>query len=683
MSKNINKKANTNQQLTVKSAKSTLFSKNLLLAAIIVITGIVFSNSINNDFINWDDEVYVTVNNYIKDFSPSGIAKIFSSYTKDELPITLFSLAIDYKLWGLNPMPFHAMNVLFHLINVFLVFYFISLLTKRNEAALIGALLFAIHPFRVESVTWVAERKDVLFTLFYLCSLISYINYIKKNKKLFLLITLILSVFSLLSKFMAVSLPLVLFAIDYYYGRKISWKTILEKVPFFIMPIISGIIHYKSATGIELVGEIIQKYSIIDTIFIAFYALSFYLFKFVVPFNLSALHPYPDKLTGMLPMEYYIAPALILVAIYIFYRLRRNTFIKKEVTFGMIFFIATIALVLQIVPFGGKVVVAERYTYLPYIGLCFIAGQMYCMVLDNKFRNAYRFKNYILVAVLSISLIFSIITFNRNEVYKDNYTFWEDVIDKYPDFYFAHFSYGIAKMYKKDYDEAMKQYDKAIELNPDFAIVYNNRGLAKQDLKDFDGAIKDFEKAISLKPNYDVAYYNLGLVKSNVNDHKAAIENYNKAIKLNPEYFSAYYNRGNAKCMIHDYSSAIKDYTKAIEIDGANATYYCNRGLAKISLKQYPSAIEDLNKAIVIDPNLDKAYNNRGLAKYDTKDYNGAIADFTKTIELNPNYASAYLNRGLSRLMIQDINGACNDWMTLNKAGIPDADNYIKQYCNK
>jgi len=666
------------------SKKNSFSSKYLLLTGIVVLTIFVFSTAVNNDFINWDDEVYVTANNYIKDFSLNGITKIFSSYSKDELPMTLFSLAIDYKLWGLTPKPFHVVNIIFHLLNIILVFYLIILITKRKEAAIITALLFAIHPFRVESVTWVAERKDVLFTFFYLSSLISYVYYIQRDRKnSFIFISLILSILSLLSKFSAVTLPVILFLIDYYYGRKFTWKIILEKIPFFIMPVISGIIHYKSATGIELVSEITQKYSFVDTIFIANYTLSFYIIKFLFPFNLCALHPYPDKVSGLLPIEYYIAPLFIIFVVFVLYKIWKQSLIKREVVFGFLFFLITIALVLQIIPFGGKVVVGERYTYLPYIGLSFIIGQLYCFITDNKFKNSYMLKKYALPILIVITLVFSIITFNRNKVYKDNFTFWSDVIDKYPDFYFGYFSYGNAKKYNKEFEEALIQYDKSIKLNPDFALAYNNRGLTKQDIKDYKGAVKDFETALKLKPNYDVAYYNCGLVKSDMQDYKSAIENYSKAIKINPDYLSAWYNRGNAKCMVSDYKGAIFDYTKSIELDGTTANFYCNRGLAEFYLNQNKQAIEDFNKAIIYDPNLDKAYNNRGLTKYNMNDFNGAIEDFTKTIELNPNYISAYKNRGLAKLQINDRSGACNDWIQISQSGNADANDLIAKYCNR
>jgi protein O-mannosyl-transferase len=684
MSNKIKQNIYSAKQAPVNPEKNAFFSKNLLLLGILALTIIVFSNVVNNDFINWDDEVYVTVNKYIKDFSLEGITNIFKSYAKDELPITQFSFAIDYKIWGLTPRPYHVENVIFHLLNIILVFYFVFILTKRNEASLITALLFAIHPFRVESVTWVAERKDVLFTMFYLLALISYVFYLKKDRKItYFVLTLVFSILSILSKFTAATLPLILCLIDYYFGRKYTVKTILEKIPFFIMPVISGIIHYKSATGVELVGEITQKFSILDTIFIANYSLSFYLVKFLFPFNLCALHPYPLKTSGLLPYEYYLSPVIIIFFIFAFIKLANKTFIKKEMVFGILFFLITIALVLQVIPFGGKVVVGERYTYLPYIGLSFFAGQIYCMITDNKFKNAYRFRRYMFPLLIATALVFSVITFNRNTIYKDSFTFWNDVIEKYPDFYFGYFSLGNAKKYNKEFDVALHQYDKSIELNPEFALAYNNRGLTKQDVKDFKGAVDDFEKALKIKPDYDVAYYNCGLVKSDMNDYKSAIDCYQHAVKINPEYVSAWYNMGNARCMINDYQNAVLNFNKAIELNGKDAFFYCNRGLAKTYLKQYNSAIEDFNKALVYNPVLDKAFHNRGLARYNLGDFKESIEDFNRAIEQNPNYISAFRNRGLAELATNNKIAACSDWLHIYQSGYSDANDLISQYCNK
>lgn len=217
---------------TVKPVKN--YRQYYLLAGILLLTVLLYSNSLDSEFINYDDNVYITGNNYIKNFSAEGFTDIIKAYSKDELPLTLISFTIDYKFFGLNPVPYHIENLIFHLINILLVFLLIKKLSKRPVVALIASLLFAIHPLRTESVVWSAERKDMLVTLFFLSSVIFYINYITSGYKLkWLIFSLILSMLAILSKFTALTIPFVLFLADYYYSRKFTLKVILEKIPFF------------------------------------------------------------------------------------------------------------------------------------------------------------------------------------------------------------------------------------------------------------------------------------------------------------------------------------------------------------------------------------------------------------------------------------------------------------------
>jgi len=623
-------KAKNNPKTNLKTSN---YNHYYILLGIVIITIFSFSSSINNGFVNWDDNFYVTNNDYIKNLSPKGIIEIFKSYTKDELPITHLSLAIDYHFWQLNAKPYHTINLIFHILNILLAFKFILLLTKRKEIAIIASLLFAIHPMRVESVAWVAERKDMLFSFFYLSSLISYLYYLKSDYKIrYLFFALLLSIISILSKFAAVTLPVILLLIDYYYQRKFSIKNILEKIPFLIFPLISGIIHYNAPAATILVKDVISNFSFIDTIFLASYSLIFYVLKFILPINLYALYPYPVKVNGLLPIEYYLAPIAVIILIILFFKYYKKLLnISRDIFFGIIFFIITISLVLQIVPFGGHVIAADRYTYIPYIGLFIIVGRLYCYIIDNQNKYSNKIKSYLTIGLVIIALIFSIQTYNRNLVWKDSITLWTDVIEK----------------------------------NPEVAIAYNNRALAKCDSINYQ---MEFNKR-ALSINDSAAYQN-------------AIVDYDKAVKIEKKFAAAYYNRGLAKNKLKDYNGAIYDYSNAININPKYVEAYYNRGNAYKDTGNFENAISNYNKAIEINPDFKLAYNNRGVVKFQLKDFNSTVSDFNHVIRLDPGNGLAYFIRGYAKFNLLKLNEACEDWNISSQLGYSEANEMIQKNCN-
>ena len=245
-----NPKASAHQKHLAKAKKAGKKTSSytrgsvLVLAGIILLTLIVFSNSIGNNFVtNWDDKGYLMDNGYIKVITPESIKAIFHSYYNGNYhPLTTISYALEYKFFGFNPKPFHIDNLIIHLLNIVLVFVLMQLLMGRIEASCIAALFFGIHPMHVESISWISERKDVLYTFFYLGALINYIYYLRAEhkKKRYFVMALVLFGLSLLSKSAAISFPVLLLLIDYYHDRKFDKKIVLEKLPFLSFSVAFG-----------------------------------------------------------------------------------------------------------------------------------------------------------------------------------------------------------------------------------------------------------------------------------------------------------------------------------------------------------------------------------------------------------------------------------------------------------
>ena len=260
--------------------------QKVYLIFILILTVFLYSNSIHNGFVNWDDDNSILTNNDIRSFEKVHLFNMFNnSYNGMYQPVVMITFAINYAMHGLQPEGYHLTNLLFHLLNIILLFIFVKMLFRNNTLAAIIALIFAIHPLHVESVSWITERKDVVYAFFYLSSLIMYLWYIQSDfRKRFLFLAFLFFLFSLFSKTNAVTLPLIMIAIDMYYNRPKNRMAIFEKVFFLLFSIIFGLIAIKSQ---EVLAAGIYKYvhyTIIDRLVIASHAFVFYIVKFIFPF---------------------------------------------------------------------------------------------------------------------------------------------------------------------------------------------------------------------------------------------------------------------------------------------------------------------------------------------------------------------------------------------------------------
>jgi tetratricopeptide (TPR) repeat protein len=616
--------------------------------SLLVLTFIVFFNSLHNFFItNLDDSLYIAAADNLKHLTSTDLHTMFFTFIAGNYhPLAILSLTIDFSFHGQNAFPFHLINLLFHLANVALVFWFIYLLLKRVEAAFIVALFFAIHPMHVESVAWISERKDVLYTFFFLASLIAYLIYMKDVKKYgYYIFSIVLFILSLMSKSAAVSLAPVIVLIDYYSGRKFNWKVIIEKIPFFLLSLLFGILAIFSQKSGDALNNLSPIFSFIDRLYLVSYGVMFYLVKLVAPFNLSAFHYYPDKSGGMLPWLYYLAPIGIAAIIFLFIKLKK---IRKELLFGLLFFFFTIATVLQFLPVGFAIV-AERYTYVPYIGLFFIAAKLYCDFTDNKFGNfSKRRKNNIVLLIAAFALFFSISTFERNMQWKNGIVLFDDIIAK----------------------------------NPETGHAYWARGNGKFDLNDVQGALADFELAIKYNHRPAVVYNNRANCWYLMDSIPKSIKGYNEAIKVDSTYAMAYYNRATANQKLKDYNATIPDYIKAIQLNFQNISWaYSGMGYSQFMLNNFQQALSDINKAIELKPDYSPAWFNKGNIEYAQKDYNAALISYNRTVELDPKNSSAVYDRGIAKLMLKDNAGACDDFAKASALGYTPATDAQKLYC--
>jgi len=531
--------------------------KHLWTTIILLLTCVAYIPVFTNGFTNWDDNIFVTSNELIRSFS---LSNIFTWFTKPFVgqyqPLVLLSFAFDYSINGYNPLIFHITNLLLHLVNTFLVFRFIDLLFKNTFVALLTSLLFGIHTLNVESVAWITERKNVLFTLFYLWSLICYLKYLDKNKFKHFLFTLLLFVFALMSKSAAVTLPVVLVLIDYLHKRDQMKKLIIfEKLPFFALSLFVGIFTIIAHHQYGALGNA-TGYPVYLRVLISAKALIFFFEKLLMPVHLSAYYPLSPNLKNALPeliIGFVLVYSLIIGAVLISFK-KKNGF----VFFGLGFFI--INLVLFIIPAGVPVLTTDRYAYVPFIGIFVIISYGLYLIINKSLKLKILWRLFIVSYILTLSTL----TFKQSQIWHDSITLWNNVISKTGETSFPLMKRGIAYRHLNDLEKAMNDFNASIELNNKYPVVYENRGYIYLLQKDYKNAALDFNQALKMDPQSAYALRNLGLVELNLGNYKKALTNLNQSLEIEPNNAYALKTRGKVYIVLDQMDNACHDLQRSI-----------------------------------------------------------------------------------------------------------------------
>lgn len=515
------------------------------------------------EFFALDDPQYVVNNEQI---AHPGLSLFSTTINGNYHPLTLLSLALDFKLFKMSASGYHFTSLLLHTMNAILLFLFILRISRRSWVALVTALLFAAHPMHVESVAWISERKDVLYVFFYLASLLCYVNYVDAGfKRKDLGYTLLFFVLSLLSKGQAVTLPLALLLTDYLLQRKMDKRCWLEKLPFLALSLVFGSVAYYSQKDAGAVPEEIMHLPFFERILMACFALWNYLYKALLPVQLSVMHPYPAKTGGAYSFIVYLSPLLALGTLgLIAWRWRGN----RNVVFGLGFFLVNIILLLQLIPVGGAIV-AERYSYLSYAGLFYLAA---CGLYYLWERSSNRIS---LAAVLIFCLIvLTAVSHARNRMWSSNKKIWTNVTRHYPDLAYGYLKLGFiyyreseAGSRRTKTDSAFINLDKAVQLGWRSMDVYGLRGDANAWRGRVDSAIADYNKALQYGDDPLIRYHRgILYMQSKKGDTRSnadsAIVDLKKVLKNNSAEPLLYFYLGNLY-MRHSQKDSAAGYYKA------------------------------------------------------------------------------------------------------------------------
>ncbi len=600
----------------------------VIVAVLAVITFLCFRNTIDNQFTNWDDDFYVTNDPYIKAFTARNLKTIFTEdITKNNYhPLCMLSLAVNYHFAQLNPMSYYLTNVLIHIANVILVFFLmlqLCRLLKMDEPAKLivatfGALWFGVHPMHVESVGWIAERKDVLYAFFYIIGLICYLKYTDSKKMKWYWITFVMFLLSCLSKPMAVVFPLSLLCIDVLAERELRMKLITEKILFFTFSLICGgmAFYTQNKTGaIAAFGML----SIYERIMYASYGFVMYIVKIFNPTYLSTFYPYPYRyISGYLPTIYYASPfislAILILPALITYKYKKEYF--RVTVFGIGFLFVNLMFVLQFVSVGAAIM-ADRYSYVAYIGAFFLLAYL----LQEAIRLYPVYKQVLLGAATVVSLFFAYLCYQRTFVWHDSETLLTDAIEKYP--YRAMLSYkwrGNFYFDKGDLDKALEDYGVCITLRSADAKMLDRVGNIYVLKKDYPKAIDMYNKSLEVQNNVAKTYIDRSVAYLVLNDTTNAIRDFVVGIRIHPSGEQNMSEALFAAVQRGDNELAVKGYSLLLKFTQNNPFYFFYRGVAEFELNNADAAIKDWEIAAQFDNkdtrqsasyNLSVAYNDR------------------------------------------------------------------------
>jgi tetratricopeptide (TPR) repeat protein len=583
---------------------------------LVIATLTVYWQMRNYTFINYDSRKYVTDNHYVKaGLTLKSMAWSFTAvHASNWHPLTWLSHMLDSQLYGMNPGRHHLTNLLFHILNTLLLFFVLKRMTGALWQCGFVAALFALHPLHVESVAWVAERKDVLSTFFWMLTLWSYVRYVEcSNFYRYLLVFLFFS-FGLMAKPMLVTLPFVLFLVDYWplrrfqlgisgdrnnsQQKRFNFGLIREKIPLFFLSAASSIVTYivqKSGGAVNSLDAIPFKSRIANAV------LSYvgYIGKMVLPHNLAVFYPYPKSI----PLWKVSGAGLLLVIVsVVVFRMKRT---KPYLVVGWLWYIGTLVPVIGLVQVGLQAM-ADRYTYVSLIGLFIIIAWGIPDIVSK-----WRYKRIGLAATIAITLSILIMT-TRSQVryWSSSTNLFEHALDVTVGNSVAHVNLGEALAEQGKTDEAVRHYFDALRIKPDLVIPHLNLGVALRGQSKLIEAMDHFSKALQIKPDCAEAYYELGVTLEKQGHFDAAVRHYSKALRIKPEVAKVHKNLGILLARQQKDKEAIFHLYEVIRIGPDTADVYCNLGIIYANQRNIEKAILHYKKALYLNPNMAQALHN-------------------------------------------------------------------------
>ena len=537
----------------------------------------------DHEFINYDDNAYITDNAQVqKGLTSKGIIWAFTtSHTGNWHPLTWISHMLDCELYGLNPEGHHLTNVLFHMANAILLFVVLRWMTGAIWRSGLVAALFALHPLHVESVAWVAERKDVLSTFFWMLTMVAYVHYVNRPGGKRYLLVLITFALGLMAKPMLVTLPFVLLLLDYWplnrfkpravtgsvedqpLGFRSSGddkspilKAVMEKTPLFLMSLFSCVVTVmaqQEAGAISTLEIVPFKLRIANGLV----SVVAYMGKMIWPQDLAVFYPHP--VSDLQIWKPVVAGLFLLilstVALWVAQRCR-------YVLVGWLWYLGTLVPVLGLVQVGEQAM-ADRYTYVPLIGLFIVVVWGFADLVKG-----WRSRRWV-VSVSAAVMVLALMAGSWLQVahWKNSIKLFKHALDVTTNNYVAHYTLGNALALQGNLTGSVSHYNKALQIHPNFAEAHNNLGNALALQGNLTGAISHYNKALQINPDHAEAHRNLAVGLDRQGRHQEAIQHYAEVLRISPHDAQSHNNLGVALAEQGRLKEAVAHFTEALRID--------------------------------------------------------------------------------------------------------------------
>jgi tetratricopeptide (TPR) repeat protein len=553
------------------------------------------------------------------------------------IPFTWLTLGLDYVLWGMDPLGYHITSLAWHALNAVLCFLVLESLLRRVRPddrvrdrawiAAAGALFFAVHPLRVESVSWVTERRDVTSGAFFFLTLLAYLRMTDRPagsapRRAWLALTTAAFAACILCKPTAMTLPLALLVLDYYPLRRNATESraslLVEKIPLAGVMVVAAVLTVAGLSEARTLAAT-EHYPFSQRLLQPGLRVPFYVVKTLLPFRLSPLYPYVAEVSAIQIFGW----AGLLIGTGLAFRLRSKFPAILAACLGFLALVAPVSGLAH----AGSHFAADRYSYLaclPFAAL-FAAGLIG------------RPKSFGIAAAMVLAALAGL-TAQQCLIWRDSQTLWT----------------------------------RAIEIGPPNFLPHLNRGTARLDAGDVRGAIEDYDRSIELDPAHDKSWNSRGFARERLGNGAGARSDYDEALRLNPGYILALTNRGSLRKKMGDGAGALEDATDALRRDPSAANAYILRASILRAGGDLPAAEADLDRAIALLPISVEAFNNRGMIRMQTGRLADALADYDRALALKPGNPPVLVGRGQARLLLKDASGAAADFDQALRLSAPD-----------
>ncbi len=640
----------------------------LLPSSVALMTLIVFSRALRNGFVNWDDLETLVENQNFRGFTWSHLRWMFTTFHQGHYqPLTWLTFSLDYLVWGIDPFGYHLTNILFHSANAVL-FYFVTLrllaIASPISSALLlklaagfSALVFALHPLRVESVAWATERRDVLSGFFLLLTVLSYLKGVgyetnDRSGRRWIAVSALLYVLSLLSKASGMTLPLVLLVLDVYPLRRLgggvgqwfsagSRRVWLEKLPFVAAAVAAGAV---ALTAQQKAGALVstETHDLAGRIAQGLYGVTFYIVKTLQPTDLAPLYEIPPEL-HLFHWRIIFAALVFLVLSLGFFAARHRW---PAAMAAWIVYLLLLAPVLGVAQAGVQLV-ADRYSYLS----CMVWAILLATVLSRLWRPmTLGVARPILLTAIPLFVLFGLarLTWRQTEIWHDSERLWNHALAVSPSS-MAHFHVGRFSAQRGDLPEAEKHLRRAVEINPTNDVMQSNLALVLARQGNLAEATAHFYRALEINPADPATLNNMGIALAQQGKLDEAIEHFQRSVEIKPNDASGHSNLANVLLNRGDLDGAMKHLRLAIEIEPGDADNQNSLAIVLAKRGNLADATEHLRRVVELKPGDAAAVNNLAITLAQQGQLGEAARHFEAALSIDPNIAEAHA--GLARVL--------------------------------